>query len=87
MNTTPSIPSPTTTALVFSVLRSILMLASSLGIYHGVVDDATLTMWTSVIVVLGTSVWSLIDKFQAARIQYAVAVASGKAHAPVVPTT
>jgi hypothetical protein len=85
MNTVPSTSAPTTTALVLSALRSLLMLGSSLGIYHGAVDDATLTMWASVIVALGTAAWSLVDKFQAARKQHAAAVASAGARKAVVP--
>lgn len=84
---TPSTPSPTTIALVLSLLRSVLMLASSLGIYHGAVDDAALTMWASVIVAIGTAIWSLWDKFQVAHKQHAVALASSVAGVPVVPTT
>jgi hypothetical protein len=82
----PSTPSPTITALVFSLLRSILMLAAALGIYHGAtVDDGTLMLISGGIVAVATAAWSLYDKLQAARKQHAAALASALAGRAVQP--
>lgn len=84
--TAPSTSSPTITALVFSLLRSGLLLASALGIYHGAtVDDATLSLVAGLLVAFGTTAWSLADKIMAARKQHATALASASAGRAVTP--
>lgn len=85
-NTTASTPAPTTQALVFSLIRSGLLLASGLGLYHGAeVPDATLSLVASTALALGTGAWSIVDKITTARRQHSIAVASAVTGRPVIP--
>ena len=84
--TVPSTPAPTLQALVFSLLRSILMLLGALGVGIGAnISDGTLMVVAGAIVAVGTAVWDLIEKYQTAHNTHATAIASAAAQAPVQP--
>lgn len=84
---TPSTPTPDTTTLVGSVVRSVLLLLSGLGLYHGTMPDAsTLSLIASVAVGLGSAGWSLWTKFREAAHTHDTAVASAVEGAAVQPT-
>jgi hypothetical protein len=77
--TVASTPNPTVQALVFSLLRSVLMLLSALGIGLGAtVSDSTLMLVSGGLVAVATAAWSLWDKIQTARQAHVGAVASAQ---------
>jgi len=87
-STVPSTPAPDLSALVGSIIRSSLLLASGLGIYHGAaIDDGTLMLLSSTVVGIGSAAWSIIAKIRAAKAAHSTALASAVAGAPVKPAT
>lgn len=88
VTTVPSTPNPSLQAIVYSLLRSILMLMGALGIGVGAnISDGTLMVVAGAIVAVGTAAWSLYDKVQAARKTHAAAVRSAVVAQPVQPAS
>jgi hypothetical protein len=78
-----STPDPATVTLVASVVRSLLIIAGTLGLYHGAVSDSVATIIAGAIVVLAAAAWSLWQKFSEAKRTHAAAVRSSRMARPV----
>lgn len=86
----PSTPDMSTVAIVATIVRQVLMLASGLGFGWAIhilgtsTADATITLIASAAVGIATGLWTLYVKFQMARHAHIGAVESARAGAPVM---
>ena len=74
-----STPDPQVVTLVTALLRHLLTIASTVGVYHGVISDSALYTISGAVVASAMVGWSLYQKIQAARKDHASSVASAKA--------
>ena len=72
----PSTPDPTWTALVLALLRALSQIAAGLGLATGWATSSNLTMIASALVMAGTLLWSVWEKYRAASASHNSAVAS-----------
>jgi hypothetical protein len=82
----PSSPDPATVTLVAALLRHLLTLLSGAGFLAGVtVSDSMLLTFASAGVGIGTILWSLGQKYRAAKADHLGSVMSADLHRPVQP--
>lgn len=84
--TVPSTPDPAVTAIVYSIIRSVLAIASGLGIGLGAfghLPDSALMIVAGGVAGIIVGAWSLYEKFQAAKQAHANSVQSANIGAPV----
>lgn len=82
----PSTPDPTITAMVAMLLRYVLAAASTAGVYHGLMPDASvLSAVAGGLVGAATLVWAIYDRIMTKRRAHEAAVASASKRVPVQP--
>jgi hypothetical protein len=83
--TIPSTPDPALMTLVESAVRSILLLLSGLGVYHGVASDSLVFLISSAVIAIGTALWGIYAKYRDKRADHAGNVLSARLQKPVQP--
>lgn len=77
--TAPSTPNPETITLIMTAIRAVIMILGAFGITWGAkVDQATWEVVAGGLAILIGLAWSLIQKFQQARLDHAGNVASAR---------
>lgn len=76
-----STPDPQIVTLVMALLRHLLTIAATVGLYHGVISDSALYTISGAVVASGMVAWSLYQKLVAAKKDHAGSVASAAAGA------
>lgn len=80
----PSTPDPSTTTLILALLRAGLTIAGAVGVTTPAwLTDSALTTIAGALALIAGVVWSLVEKFRAARRDHANSVASAQAGRPV----
>ena len=83
----PSTPDPEAVTLIAAFIRQILAILSGFGLMVGAYNDSQIATVAAGLVSVGTIVWSLRQKFVAARADHAGSVASAVQGTPVKPVS
>lgn len=74
----PSTPNPNYVAIVASFLRGLIQLASGAGFLAGAYADSQVLMVATLLVAVGTLVWSFYQKLQAEKKNHDASIASAR---------
>ena len=75
---TPSTPDPSLRVLVETAVRSVLLLLGSIGLWHGAASDSLISLIAGAVIAVGSLVWSLVEKYQAAHRDHVGSVESAR---------